>query len=201
MAINKSDFENTETKMRIFKALRTLLDEKEFDEVTIADICGRAPVSKSTFYRHFSDKYAVVDWYTQRLLAQSVFLIGVTLDWKSGYTLFLRAVKRSGSFFACAVRSSSMRSMRPGSKITSAEDFLERVQRRNAGKPSWLLERQCFYFAATMVDIICDWMERGLDDSPEDIAELVLSMVPDELYRTLEAPDHDALDLGLDILY
>jgi len=48
----------TQTNLR--EALIDLIEEKGFDAVTVGDIAERAMVNRTTFYRHYPDKYALV---------------------------------------------------------------------------------------------------------------------------------------------
>lgn len=38
-----------------------LLETKSFDNITIQDLCEKANVRRSTFYRHFNDKYDLLN--------------------------------------------------------------------------------------------------------------------------------------------
>lgn len=44
-----------------YEAFVQLLQEKDFDHITIKDICARSLTSKSTFYSHFLDKYDLLE--------------------------------------------------------------------------------------------------------------------------------------------
>ena len=57
-----------ETLERFLAATQQLLEERPFDEITVADIVGRADRTVGSFYARFDDKYAVL--YE---LVQSVF--------------------------------------------------------------------------------------------------------------------------------
>lgn len=48
------------TEARLQTALISLVAEKGFDALTIADIADRAMVHRATFYRYYCDKYALV---------------------------------------------------------------------------------------------------------------------------------------------
>src|SRR5215469_13383088 len=48
------------TRMALQEALIDLIEEKGFDAVTVGDIAERAMVNRTTFYRHYPDKYALV---------------------------------------------------------------------------------------------------------------------------------------------
>ena len=55
--MNKSEakFRNTATKMN--RALLSLLEQKEFKDISIKDICEQAGVNRSTFYAHYENTY------------------------------------------------------------------------------------------------------------------------------------------------
>jgi len=43
------------------EALVELADERGFDTITVGDIAKRAEVNRATFYRHYQDKYDLLD--------------------------------------------------------------------------------------------------------------------------------------------
>jgi AcrR family transcriptional regulator len=49
------------TRKLLKDALIALSAERGFDEVTVGDIVGRAQINRATFYRHYQDKYALVE--------------------------------------------------------------------------------------------------------------------------------------------
>ena len=63
------------TRQLIVKAFQELLGEKDFESLTIQEIADRATVNRVTFYAHFEDKYALLDFaftesFTSELCAQ-----------------------------------------------------------------------------------------------------------------------------------
>ncbi len=57
------------TRLMLQEALMALTVEKGFAAVTIRDITERAMVNRSTFYRHYLDKYDLLETYTDELYA------------------------------------------------------------------------------------------------------------------------------------
>lgn len=49
------------TRNSIQSALKELLMERRFDEITVQDITERAGVNRATFYAHFQDKYDLLE--------------------------------------------------------------------------------------------------------------------------------------------
>jgi len=50
------------TRQMLVQAFTELIREKEFQSITIHDITARADVNRSTFYSHFPDKFALLDY-------------------------------------------------------------------------------------------------------------------------------------------
>ena len=54
---NKEDLRVKRTRKLLSNALLELLNKESFDKISILDICEKAMVHRTTFYKHFSDKY------------------------------------------------------------------------------------------------------------------------------------------------
>ena len=74
-------------KMKILHAVN-----KSLDQITVAEICRNAGISRQTFYRHFESKYDIPWWYS--IFCRQFYLneIGRTIDWKTGYYHHLRLI-------------------------------------------------------------------------------------------------------------
>lgn len=59
--MKKEDLRVTHTKQDLRSALLVLLAKEDLESITVQSICKEAGVNKMTFYRHYSDKYALLD--------------------------------------------------------------------------------------------------------------------------------------------
>lgn len=50
------------TKKVLAQTFKTLVCNSAFEKVSVSDICDTCQVSRKTFYYHFKDKYALVEW-------------------------------------------------------------------------------------------------------------------------------------------
>ncbi|MGH2515597.1 MAG: TetR/AcrR family transcriptional regulator C-terminal domain-containing protein [Ktedonobacterales bacterium] len=62
----KTTLERTDLRVRrthklLWDALMAELAERSFEEITVKDICERAMVHRTTFYKHYVDKYALLE--------------------------------------------------------------------------------------------------------------------------------------------
>ncbi len=60
------------TRNLIFRAFGELLAEKGFQAITVQDIAYRAEINRATFYAHFPDKYALLQYSIRRAFEEEL---------------------------------------------------------------------------------------------------------------------------------
>jgi len=68
----KEDPRITRTRQLLHQALLELMMEKSFQAITIQDIAERATVNRVTFYAHFQDKYALLEYSIREIFKQQL---------------------------------------------------------------------------------------------------------------------------------
>lgn len=93
------------TRKMIQEAVMALTVEQGFAAVTVSDICERAMINRSTFYRHFLDKYSVLEVYLDEFNrtmseAHHAHMNGTsTTALPAGLLAFLGNIQAAGAFF------------------------------------------------------------------------------------------------------
>ncbi len=59
------------TQDLLFDAAVDLLARRSFDDICVTDICGRANVHRSTFYKYYADKYELLELQFRSLIVQA----------------------------------------------------------------------------------------------------------------------------------
>ena len=59
------------TKYRLAAAMKECMKTTPVDAITVRQITERCGVTRQTFYRNFLDKYDLINWYFNKLLARS----------------------------------------------------------------------------------------------------------------------------------
>src|SRR5690606_26290859 len=59
---NPEDPRVVRTRRLLVDALNELMGEKSFDAITVSEIATRATLNRVTFYAHFQDKYALLEY-------------------------------------------------------------------------------------------------------------------------------------------
>lgn len=66
--MNKSESKYFNTAIKMDEALITLLEKKDFEYITIKEICNTAGVNRSTFYLHYENTYDLLQETTKYIL-------------------------------------------------------------------------------------------------------------------------------------
>jgi len=68
----KNDPRYKRTRNLILQAFGDLLAEKKFEAISVQDITVKAQINRATFYAHFEDKYALLDYSIAQLFRQEL---------------------------------------------------------------------------------------------------------------------------------
>lgn len=68
----KTDPRIRRTRDLIRNAMEALMGEKDFNAITVQDIAARADINRATFYAHFEDKYALLNYMVQYRFEEQV---------------------------------------------------------------------------------------------------------------------------------
>ncbi|WP_180554464.1 TetR/AcrR family transcriptional regulator [Staphylococcus haemolyticus] len=66
--MNKQDLRVQKTHQALITSFSDLLQTKSFEQITVQDLCANANVRRSTFYRHFNDKYDLLNHVVSTLI-------------------------------------------------------------------------------------------------------------------------------------
>jgi AcrR family transcriptional regulator len=70
--MNEADPRVKRTRKLLQEALVSLLAEKSFPAISVQDIAERATLNRATFYAHFEDKFALMDYLVRETFREEV---------------------------------------------------------------------------------------------------------------------------------
>lgn len=87
----KMDLRIEKTYLALHNAFTALLEEKCFEDFTLNELCERAMIRRTTFYKHFADKYEYFLFYVKETCAsiQDQFPPDVLNDNANEYFLYM----------------------------------------------------------------------------------------------------------------
>lgn len=96
----KEDLRTKRTYKLLFEALISLLKERSFGTISVTDICERAMIHRTTFYKHFEDKYHLLRFGFQVLQNDYCLHNLNNQDFNNLQQYYMETFRRSLQYFA-----------------------------------------------------------------------------------------------------
>jgi AcrR family transcriptional regulator len=172
--MTKVDRRVVRTQEAIKKAFLQLMNEKNFEDITIQDISDRADVNRTTVYLHYLDKYDLLD----KLIDEHINKLKEMNDWAcekewlDATLIFYKYFETNYLFFSTMLASKSAAvSFRSKFLKYVMEGFKDEVHKTN-GKNEGLSEYVIVKFAGNAyVGILESWLKEGMPSPPNVMAK------------------------------
>jgi AcrR family transcriptional regulator len=168
----------------LWEALLAEMSEHAFQDITVTDICDRAMVHRTTFYKHYEDKYALLEQGMRQMYDELVAVpehvppSAFSLDDPPPY--FIRL------FEHVAERQQFYRLMLCGEGVARFQRLIknyvaEVVETRAADMlsvhpPSWApLAMHVQFFSGAVLSLLAWWLDNDLPLSPYQMAQYLLA--------------------------
>ena len=160
------------TKKAIATALKSLILEKPFDKISIADLTKACGLNRQTFYYHFQDKYELLTWiyYTEGF----AFVVeDITFEnWDQKILLLLNIMKKDQTFYCHTIKQDSRYFMDYLLEIT-ATLFTEAINALDTQHKVQAQQKQFFseFYAYGICGVIRSWVQSNMKQPPEEVAK------------------------------
>lgn len=178
--MDKQTDTSQKVRPKIIKALLTLLETKNFSEISVTDLVREAGVARQSYYRNFRSKEEIIEAFFLNL--QSDVLRAFQENHITDYgqqcaIVILRVLLQNRSAILCLHRA--------GFSLHNQNLINARVEYAAGDMPSNSVERyQLYCYAGAIYNAAFVWLENGAVEPPEDIAKVICSFsIPDFMRR------------------
>lgn len=174
---------------QIFHACERLLERMSFEDLTVKDICYEVGISRPTFYRYFSDKFEVAQWYWDMVGEKYLKECGRTLDWFESNRMMLEIFAEHATFFMKALEVGESVDVNAGINhgYRKRIEFLsETIEDLNPMLLTEDIKFQIVFYVDAESRAIVQWAETGMRQSPKQLARRLELCVPRELHDLIE---------------
>jgi AcrR family transcriptional regulator len=169
----RDDRRSRRTRRMLGEALVALMLEKRYDAITVQEIIDRANVGRSTFYAHYLDKEDLL----QHQVAEVVQSIDRHMDISAGGNRIVpsielfRHLRDSQALIRALVRGRAMETVLKTMRAHLSSNISERLAQRlpQGAEPALQLPLVAHYVAGAMLTMFDWWLERDMQDTPEEI--------------------------------
>ncbi len=93
------DLRIARTYKSLTEAFLQLMSEKHFEDITINELCERAMIRRTTFYKHFADKYEFFRFFVRRLQTDFDAINPASADYKDSQSFYVSILRHLIVFF------------------------------------------------------------------------------------------------------
>ena len=193
--MNKSESKYFNTALLMDEALIKLLEVKDFDYITVKEICAKAGVNRSTFYLHYETVADLLtetmEYYNEQFLKQfsvtpdqfipsihSAPLNELVLINSEYLRPYLSFIKEHKSVYRAAFKNPvCMQAERQLDGISEyvLKPIMKRFQIPEKDQPYWIN----FYIRGCKA-IVQEWIKRNCEDAIEDIERIMIQCIRPE---------------------
>lgn len=96
----KYDLRIVRTYKSLMEAFLKLMSEKHFEEITVNELCECAMIRRTTFYKHFADKYEFFRFFIRQLQTDFDATNPASADYKDSHAFYVSIIHHVIVFFA-----------------------------------------------------------------------------------------------------
>ena len=175
--------ERTRENMKYYlaDALKRCMKRAPLEKVTVGEIAEECGTSRQTFYRHFKDKYDLVNWYFDKILLESFEHMGEGKTVREGLVNKFHYIEKEKLFFKAAFKNDDQNNLRDHDFHLILKFYTERIEQKSGRTMSvhlrFLLEMYC----QGSVYMTVQWVFGRIEGTPEQLAESLIAAMPEEL--------------------
>lgn len=181
------------TRQLLQDALISLMEEADFESITVQDISKKANVNRATFYSHYEDKYSMIRQIVlEKLKAVEKAINDVQFEEEDyqtkideiAYQSFLHLfehIEENAYFYKVLLRRKGTNLFRMKLHTILEENFLKGISflqpnERNFLVPAELLSN---FITGATISVITYWLEKDMLYTPKFLAEKMLKISKD----------------------
>lgn len=183
----KQDLRITKTYMALTKAFLEMMEERPFEAIKVNELCDRALVRKSTFYKHFADKYELLAFIVretqQRFDSEIVESLEEMQNPTAYYSAFIHSIfdfmSQNARLLQSAMKSNSFTLITNilSEQVTPHIRAKLREDLRNGYKMPASPEIMASFFIGAVMESAKYWLNSGKNLAEEDLIEQIHGLI------------------------
>lgn len=173
-------------KYRLADAMKRCMAKMPIERITVRQIVELSGTTRQTFYRHFQDKYDLINWYFDKILAESFEHMGEGKTVYEGLVKKFEYIEQEKLFFRTAFKSDSQNCLRDHDFELITRFYTDKIEKKSGQKLSehlhFLLEMYC----QGSVYMTIQWVLGRKKATPKELAKALTEAVPAELKAVFE---------------
>ena len=174
----KPDRRQEKMKYRLAAAMKKCMERMPVEKVTVKEIVEECGTTRQTFYRHFLDKYDLINWYFDKILSESFKHMGTGETVYESLVRKFRFIEHERLFFDAAFRYDDQNSLRDHDYRKIHAFYTNMIESRTkeplSSELNFILEMYC----RGSVYMTTRWVSGEIGYTPEEMAKCLVEAMP-----------------------
>ena len=167
---------------RLFSALYTLMQKSLLEDISVGQILDEARVSRSSFYRHYLDKYDLLIRSYTRLLDSTYLQCLAGREYLDASRALVRVLYQHSAFFRNALWSEGPNSLSVYICNISIDMIAELLIRHGLNmKVDIRLRYAVESYVYGTYRVMQEWARDGMPYPPDELTSLFVELIPEKL--------------------
>ena len=194
------------TRLAIQKACIELMQDNDFDTITISDIAERADINRATFYLHFVDKHDMLDQFEQEIM--DAIRENFTIDFANAMTIeeiihsryeplvqVFSVIQDKRDLINLLFQTKGVKSIHAHFHAIAFKMFDSKFTQKSIHTPFQSPELFISVIVSTMIGIAHYWINHDDPKSPESLAIDLITIIINGPARAAGLIETDVIDV------
>nr|WP_315023816.1 TetR/AcrR family transcriptional regulator C-terminal domain-containing protein [uncultured Aminipila sp.] len=163
------------TKRLMADSLKKLMAQKPLNKISIREIVEDCGVNRQTFYYHFQDIYALLEWIINQEIVSVLEDTESFLTWQEAGLYLLKYLEKNSTIVLCALNSlgrSAIKKFLYTDVVKVATQIITQISSDiNVDEESF--NHVVHYYSISFGALLEDWLSNGMKRSPEEVIDIL----------------------------
>lgn len=175
------------TKKALAASLKKLLTQKTLDNITVKDLVEDCEVQRQTFYYHFQDIYALIEWIYVNEVSKAISDKKTHANWNQGFYQLFQYILENKSFVMNTYRSIKREDLEKYLYEGTYALLFGVVDEQSIGLNVSEADKRFItnFYKYSFAGILLEWVHGGMKEDPAKIISDIDNIICGSLKKAL----------------
>lgn len=163
------------TKRLMAESLKKLMAKKPLNKISVKELVEDCGVNRQTFYYHFQDIYALLEWIVDQEIVSILEDNDNFLTWQEAGLYLLKYLEQNSTVVLCALNSmgrSAIKKLLFDDVLSISTKIITQIA-SDIDVDDKSFNHVVKYYAISFGALLEDWLSTGMKTPPQEVIEII----------------------------
>ena len=174
---------SNDIKYKLANAMNECMCSAPVEKITVKEIVDACGITRQTFYRNFQDKYDLINWYFDKILAESFRQMGKGETVYESLVNKFEYIQMEQLFFRAAFKNDEQNNLKDHDFALIRQFYIDQIESHTHRKISPTLLFQLEMYCQGSIFMTVQWVLGNKKFTPQELARLLTDSMPTNLEK------------------